>query len=93
MRFLGNLLLGENHVLRNREMHVHYDDPVNEKSEKRWSEILELIKENPNITRSELAEIAGINPSAIQKHIAKLKAEGLIERVGGDKGGHWKIIK
>ena len=28
---------------------------------------------------------------AIEKHIAKLKAEGIIERVGPDKGGSWKV--
>ena len=33
----------------------------------------------------------GINPSAIQRHIQKLKAGG-IKRIGGDKGGHWEII-
>ena len=54
---------------------------------------MELIKEKPEITRSELSEKLGINPSAIQKHIQKLKAEGKIERVGADKGGHWKIVE
>jgi len=52
---------------------------------------LELISANPKITRSELAEILGINPSAIQRHIQKLKTEGIIMRIGGDKGGYWKI--
>jgi len=52
---------------------------------------LELIKENPKITRSELSDKLGINPSAIQRHIQKLKTEGIIERIGGDKGGYWKI--
>jgi len=53
---------------------------------------LELIKENPKITRSELSDKLGINPSAIQRHIQKLKAEGVIERIGSDKGGYWKIM-
>ena len=59
--------------------------------QKKWSEVLELIKENPKITRSELSDKLGINPSAIQRHLQKLKTEGLIERIGGDKGGYWKI--
>ena len=54
---------------------------------------MELIKENPKITRNELSEKLEINPSAIQKHIQKLKSENRIERIGGDKGGYWKIIK
>ncbi len=124
LRFLTNLLLNENHSLKNREMHVLYVDPandpvkgdnglLNESSEyryekiikggqkrvvrkggqKRWSEILELIKLNPKITRSELVEKLGINPSAVQKHISKLKNENRIVRIGGDKGGHWKVIE
>ncbi|MDR1169490.1 MAG: hypothetical protein LBK97_01485 [Prevotellaceae bacterium] len=32
-----------------------------------------------------------MNPSAVQRHIQKLKADGIIERIGGDKGGYWKI--
>ncbi|MCL1969778.1 MAG: Fic family protein [Bacteroidetes bacterium] len=65
---------------------------IRKSGRKRWSEVLELIKENQKITRSELSDKLGINPSAIQRHIQKLKTEGIIERIGGDKGGYWKII-
>ena len=64
---------------------------VRKSGQKKWSEILELIKENPKITRSQLSDKLGINPSAVQRHIQRLKTEGIIERVGGDKGGYWKI--
>ena len=53
---------------------------------------MELIKENPFISRKELSEKLTINSSAVQKHIQKLKSEGLIKRIGGDRGGHWEII-
>jgi len=59
---------------------------------KKWSETLELIKQNPYITRIELSNALKINPSAVQRHIIKLKNEGIIERVGGDKGGYWKVV-
>ena len=64
---------------------------VRKSGQKRWSEVLELIKENPKITRGELSDKLGINPSAIQRHIQRFKTEGIIERIGGDKGGYWKI--
>ena len=64
---------------------------VRKSGQKKWSEVLDLIVENPRITRSELSDKLGINPSAIQRHIQKLKKEGIIERIGGDKGGYWKI--
>lgn len=54
--------------------------------------ILQLIIDNPSITRKALSETVGISPSAIQKYINRLKAEGIIVRNGGDRGGHWEII-
>jgi len=64
--------------------------------QKKWSEkvvrLLELIVEKPNITRTELSEALKINPSAVQKHIDKLKNEGIISREGSDKKGVWKVI-
>ena len=55
-------------------------------------QIYELIKSNPKITRAELSRLVGISPSAIQKHIDKLKGVR-IRRAGGDFGGHWEIIE
>lgn len=63
--------------------------------QKKWSEttgrVFELIREDPRITRKQLCEALGIYPSAIQKHINKLKEAKAIERIGGAKGGYWKI--
>lgn len=63
--------------------------------QKKWSEttlkILELIKQNPKISRKELCEELKINPSAVQKHIEKLKEAKMIERMGGAKGGEWRV--
>lgn len=63
--------------------------------QKKWSEttlkILELIKQNPKISRKELCGELGINPSAVQKHIDKLKETKMIERLGGAKGGEWRV--
>ena len=34
------------------------------------------------------------NPTnAIQKHINRLKADGIIVRHGGDRGGYWIIVE
>ena len=55
--------------------------------------ILQIIKDNPTITRNSLAEIIGISTSAIQKHINRLKADNIIVRQGGDRGGFWKVLE
>lgn len=56
------------------------------------SKLLDLIVKKPTITRKELSEALHINQSAIQKHIEKLKKEGVIFREGSDKKGFWKVI-
>jgi len=73
--------------------------------EKRWSEkwseigltkrqigILMLIKENPKISRRELSEKLSINPSAVQKHLKKLKEKRVLRRIGPDRGGYWEVV-
>jgi fido (protein-threonine AMPylation protein)/predicted transcriptional regulator len=107
MRFFGNLLLGENNELKNGRLRIEAISEASEEQkpelninlggQKKWSEmvvrLLELIVKKPNITRKELSETLGINPSAIQKHINKLKNEGVISREGSDKKGVWKVTK
>ena len=61
--------------------------------EKTIDTILRLIKDNPSITRKVLAQTVGISPSAIQKHINRLKTDGTIVRKGGDRGGYWEILQ
>jgi ATP-dependent DNA helicase RecG len=57
----------------------------------RQKNILSLIEITPNISADELASKIGINTRNAQLHIAKLKSRGILERVGPDKGGYWKI--
>ena len=54
--------------------------------------ILELVKEKPAITKKEMAAKIGIGSTAIDKNILKLKEMKILERVGSDRKGHWKII-
>ncbi len=55
--------------------------------------ILDEIEKNARITAQQLAEILHISLRKTKKNIAKLKLKGLIQRIGPDKSGHWKIIK
>ena len=41
--------------------------------------------------KAALAEKIGISVKAIEKHLANLKKDGLIEHIGPAKGGHWKV--
>ncbi len=53
--------------------------------------ILEILKLRPQISRKQLVEELGINPSAVQKYFAKLKDAGYIKRIGPDYGGYWEV--
>ncbi len=60
-------------------------------SQKNSQKILELIKQNKQITIEELSNILGITDRAVKKNIAKLKQQGKLKRIGPDKGGYWEV--
>ena len=60
--------------------------------QKTSQKIIELIREDAVITTQKMADNIGISRRAVAKAIAKLQAEGIIRRVGPDKGGHWQVI-
>ena len=53
--------------------------------------ILELLSKHPTFTTADLAGSIGISTKGIEKHLARLKAEGVLKRIGPDKGGHWQV--
>ena len=55
--------------------------------------IVAEMRNNPNITKTELSRIIGISTTAIDKNIAFLKKNGFIERIGSNKSGYWNVIK
>ena len=64
----------------------------NQKSDQKSDQkILSALRRNPFMTIRELQGVTGLSESGVKKIIRQLKAEGLIRRVGGDKGGHWEI--
>lgn len=100
LRFLGNLLLGENNTLQNREMHVHYADTVKTQNDTVKSRndtvndtVFSLVKQNKNITATEISERLNISLSTAKRKIKELKEKGIVERIGSDKTGYWKIIE
>uniref|UniRef100_Q0I123 HTH deoR-type domain-containing protein n=2 Tax=Histophilus somni TaxID=731 RepID=Q0I123_HISS1 len=60
-------------------------------NQKRIEKILELIKENKNITRSNLKDILGVSKSTIERDISKLKEEDKLEYIGSSRNGYWKV--
>lgn len=97
--FLSNLLLREKNVLKNREIHLlanskndlvnTSNNPVNDLVKRN---ILHCLKQNPKAIYAELATNTGYSAATIKRHIQELKKLGLIERIGSDKTGYWKVL-
>lgn len=97
-KFFRNLLLGEQNELRNRYCHIRYSGGDEKSSVKKFGEkqkssvkILELIKQTPKITLEEIANVLGISKRAVEKQVKKLREANIIERIGSDRSGWWKI--
>jgi len=59
---------------------------------KRLDKIIELIKENGNITTTQIALLCNVSSKTIKRDISKLKEAGKIKRVGSQKSGYWEIV-
>lgn len=55
--------------------------------------IIENLSLNNGLTKDELAGIIGVSSNAIKQHLANLKKNGILRRVGSTKAGHWEIKK
>ncbi len=66
---------------------------IEETTQETTQEILELITDNPKITRKEIAEHLGyITEDGVKYNLDKLKKKSVLKRIGPNKGGYWKII-
>jgi predicted HTH transcriptional regulator len=52
----------------------------------------EIISVDPYVTASQIAKQIGKTTRTVEKHISKLKEGAVIERVGPNLGGYWKIL-
>jgi len=64
------------------------DVPLN----KNQIKVIELIRENSNITIKEMAKHLKITIDGVKYNLNKLIKNNVIERVGPDNGGYW-IVK
>ena len=89
VKFLRNLLLGEKHPLKNRDLHVSKVIP--ELSETKESKILNLIKSDPYITTEELSSSLHVSIRTIKNIIKPLVDKNIIKRVNGKRYGYWLV--
>jgi len=54
--------------------------------------ILTMIHQNPEIRTKDIADAIDKSQSTVEKTIKKMKDSHLIERIGSDRSGYWKIL-
>jgi fido (protein-threonine AMPylation protein)/biotin operon repressor len=100
IRFLSNLLLKGNFLLKNREMHIlvgivndTVNDTVKSQVDTVNDTVFSLIQQDNKITAKEIGEHLKMSLSTVRRKIKELRINGKIERIGSDKTGYWKIIE
>lgn len=91
--FLRNLLLDEDNILSNREMHIAYQEVEEHPRDvtDREKAIIDLIQANPQITLTEISEKIDKSLRTVKNAMKTLQEKGIVERIGGKKNGSWKI--
>ncbi len=62
-----------------------------ESSGKSSGKIAAMIRANPHITIPEMASNLGLGTRAVEKQLKQLKTEGIVQRIGPAKCGHWEV--
>ncbi len=105
--FFANLLLGTNHELKNRYMHIDFADEsalqsISPKVSKYQFDtldctleelaVLELVAKNPAIKQQEIAEQTGKSIATIKRIMKSLQDKNYIRRESGKRYGKWEVL-
>ncbi len=72
---------------------VHSKAVSEKTTQKTDQEILDVLRQNPALSRREIADILrNITEDGVKYQLSQLKANGKIKRVGPDRGGHWEVM-
>lgn len=103
-KFLRNLLLDEKNELHNKDMHISaqfllgHDGSINDlindpiKLNEREKKIVEVLRREPTLTRSGMAERLDCSDSTVKRALQSMVEKGVIKRIGSNKKGEWIIL-
>lgn len=100
-KFFRNLLLGEKHELRNRQMIVGLNSQnvavnVAEELTERQQTIIQIVRQNVaqnvRVNTQFLADELRVNRKTIQRDMQVLKGKRIIEWQGSSKSGCWRLF-
>ncbi len=104
--FFENLLMDAKHELRNRYLHVDYQERPVKSETPEFSKckncslkctleelaILKVIYANPAVTQKELAGLIGKSERTIKTRTVDLQNKGYVRRANGKRNGRWEVL-
>ena len=105
--FFENLLMNAGHELKNRYMHIDFENEsatqsANKNVSKCQNDTLELsleelaiiniLNNNPAVTQKQISELTGKSERTIKRRTVEMQEKGLIARENGKRNGKWKVI-
>lgn len=64
----------------------------NKVTNKTENKILELMRDNPNITIQQIMVKTTLSEPGVKKNLKRLKEKEIIKRIGSNKTGYWEVI-
>ena len=69
------------------------NDKINDKINGKEKQILNVLVDNEDATIPEISAITKISTATISRYLKQLQDKRIIERVGSNKSGYWKILE
>ncbi len=95
-KFLYNLLTNSNYELKNKYLHIDYQESIPKTNQNNYTieeqAIINIIKDNPLITQEEISHKINKSLRTVKNYMLIMQEKGLIERKHGKRNGEW-IIK
>ena len=82
----------EDRVVRmGKQLSDNFSDNLSDKLSDKEQRTLALLMEDPGYTALQLSENLHVSRVSVTKYLKTLKEKGIIERIGSDRSGYWKI--
>ena len=83
----GNIITVQKKQTEKSDFTENFTENFTEKQK----QLIAIVAEDPAITTTEISNLMGCSRTTVSTVISELKKLGVIERVGSDKKGTWKV--